>query len=151
MRSSAPSSPRRRRHREQAGQGVSGPRLTPQEVAALLAELPDDAEIAVTVRRRAPHPRRPADGPRDGEKESRERPGYLRQKEAARYLGISVRYFRDHVQARPFELPGRGTRRVLVWRPADLDAWVTRVCDPKSRRQVTARGDGPEVKRGRPR
>lgn len=60
--------------------------------------------------------------------------GYLRLKEAAAYLGVSERYFYQHVDARPFELPGRGKRRVLVWRPADLDAWVERVSSTKSRR-----------------
>lgn len=61
--------------------------------------------------------------------------GWLRQKDAARYLGISVRYFRDHVDVRPRELPGRGRKRVLIYKPADLDAWVERVSDPKNRQK----------------
>jgi hypothetical protein len=65
--------------------------------------------------------------------------GYLRQKAAAAYLGVSVRYFRYHVDVRPLELPGRGRRPVLVWRPADLDTWVERVSDPKSRAVSNAR------------
>jgi hypothetical protein len=59
--------------------------------------------------------------------------GYLRQKDAARYLGLSVRTFRDVVDVEPLTLPGMRTRPILVWRPADLDAWVERVNDPKSR------------------
>jgi hypothetical protein len=59
--------------------------------------------------------------------------GYLRQKGAAAYLGVSVRYFRCHVNVRPLELPGSGRRPVLVWRPADLDAWVERVSATQSR------------------
>lgn len=59
--------------------------------------------------------------------------GYLRQKDAARYLGISVRTFRDIVDVKPLTLPGVRTRPIHVWRPSDLDAWVERVNDPKSR------------------
>lgn len=58
---------------------------------------------------------------------------YLNQLEAAEYLGVSVRYFRDFVDVRPKELPGRGKRPVLRWCAADLDGWVTRVSDPKAR------------------
>lgn len=61
--------------------------------------------------------------------------GYLRQKAAAAYLGISVRYFQQHVSVIPKELPGRGARPVLVYAIADLDAWVERVSNPKSRRR----------------
>lgn len=60
-------------------------------------------------------------------------PAYLRLKQAAAYLGVSARYFYRHVDARPLELPGRGKRRVLVWRVADLDAWVERVGTPRRR------------------
>lgn len=60
-------------------------------------------------------------------------PAYLSQKDAAAYLGVSVRYFRDHVDVRPKELPGRGDRPLLRWAVADLDAWVVRVSSPRSR------------------
>ncbi|HTE45153.1 MAG TPA: hypothetical protein VK636_07910 [Gemmatimonadaceae bacterium] len=60
-------------------------------------------------------------------------PAYVKQKAAAAYLGVSVRYFRDCVDVRPKELPGTRTRPMLVWAIADLDAWVARVSDPKSR------------------
>lgn len=65
-------------------------------------------------------------------------PAYVKQKAAAAYLGVSVRYFRDHVDVRPKELPGRGRRPMLVWSIAELDAWVARVSDPKSRARKTA-------------
>lgn len=61
------------------------------------------------------------------------RPRYLRQTAAAAYLGVKVRYFRTHVDVRPKELPGSGQRKVLVWDIEELDAWVARVSDPKSR------------------
>lgn len=60
-------------------------------------------------------------------------PAYMKQKAAAAYLGVSVRYFQLHVDVRPKELPGRGRRPMLVWSVAELDAWVARVSDPKSR------------------
>ncbi len=58
---------------------------------------------------------------------------YLKRPDAARYLGVSVKYFRRHVDVRPKELPGRGERPLLMWSVADLDAWVERVSNPKSR------------------
>lgn len=60
-------------------------------------------------------------------------PAYLRQQAAAAYIGVSARYFRDHVDVRPKELPSSGRRPLLVWAVRDLDAWVERVSDPKSR------------------
>jgi hypothetical protein len=53
-------------------------------------------------------------------------PAYLRQWEAARYLGVSVRWFRDHVhvEALPIGKPAPGRKPVLRYRVADLDAWV---------------------------
>lgn len=53
-------------------------------------------------------------------------PAYLRQWEAARYLGVSVRWFRDHVTvaAVPIGRPVPGKKPVLRYRVADLDAWV---------------------------
>lgn len=58
---------------------------------------------------------------------------YLRQKAAAAYLGVSVRYFQQHVAVTPKTLPGSGTKPVLVYRRADLDEWVDRVSNPKAR------------------
>ncbi|HVX38773.1 MAG TPA: hypothetical protein VHB25_04290 [Gemmatimonadaceae bacterium] len=60
-------------------------------------------------------------------------PAYLKQKAAAAYLGVSVRYFQQHVTVRPKELPGRGRKPLLVWCVRELDEWVARVSDPKSR------------------
>lgn len=60
-------------------------------------------------------------------------PAYLSQRAAAAYLGVSTRYFRDHVAVRPKELPGSGNRPVLRWAVADLVAWVEHVSNPKSR------------------
>jgi hypothetical protein len=60
-------------------------------------------------------------------------PAYLKQPDAARYLGVSVRYFQQHVDVRPKELPGRGRRPLLLWSVAELDAWVNRVSNPKTR------------------
>jgi hypothetical protein len=60
-------------------------------------------------------------------------PRYLPQKAAAAYLGVSVRYFRDHVDVKPKTYPGRGKKPVLRWSTLDLDAWTERVSDPKSR------------------
>lgn len=53
-------------------------------------------------------------------------PAYLSQVEAARYLGVSVRWFRDNVtvEAVPVGLPRPGKRPLLRYRTADLDAWV---------------------------
>lgn len=58
---------------------------------------------------------------------------YLSQKEAAAHLGVSVRYFQLHVAVTPKTLPGRGAKPMLRYRRTDLDAWVDRVSDPKSR------------------
>jgi len=58
---------------------------------------------------------------------------YLKRPDAAAYLGVSVKYFRRHVDVRPKELPGRGAKPLLMWAVADLDAWVERVSSPKSR------------------
>lgn len=59
----------------------------------------------------------------------------LTQKEAARYLGVSVRYLQQRAEVRRTLLPGHGpTRRPLIrYRRADLDAWVQAVNDPKRR------------------
>jgi hypothetical protein len=56
----------------------------------------------------------------------------LRQKAAAEYLGVSIRYFRENVDVEPKQLPGRGKRPLLVWSMRELDAWVERVSGPKS-------------------
>lgn len=60
-------------------------------------------------------------------------PAYLRQRDAAKYLGVSVRYFQLHVDVRPKELPGRGRRPILLYPVRELDAWVERASDPRSR------------------
>lgn len=51
--------------------------------------------------------------------------GYVRQKKAAAYLGVSVRWFQGHVTVRPKTLGvGPGGRPVAVYAIRDLDAWV---------------------------
>ncbi len=65
-------------------------------------------------------------------------PGYLRQKPAAAYLGMKERWFRDNCPVPPKTLPGNGTKPVLVWRVAELDAWVESCADPKSRKRRRA-------------
>ncbi len=57
----------------------------------------------------------------------------LRQKAAAEYLGVSVRYFREHVDVEPKQLPGRGKRPLLVWSAKELDEWVDRM-NPTTKR-----------------
>lgn len=61
-------------------------------------------------------------------------PAYFSQIEAARYLGISARYFQLHVDVTPLPFPGRGTKPVERYRRADLDAWAEKWADPKARR-----------------
>jgi hypothetical protein len=46
----------------------------------------------------------------------------LSQQEAARYLGVSVRWFRDHVHVEPVPYPSRGDRPLLRYMREDLDA-----------------------------
>jgi hypothetical protein len=59
----------------------------------------------------------------------------LRQKAAAAYLGVSVRYFRAHVDVAPKTLPGSGHKPLLVWSTRELDEWVERVSNPKARQR----------------
>ena len=53
-------------------------------------------------------------------------PAYLSQVDAAAYLGVSVRWFRDHVDvvAVPVGKVVPGKRPLLRYRTVDLDAWV---------------------------
>jgi hypothetical protein len=62
--------------------------------------------------------------------------GYYRQIEAARYLGVSPRYFRDHVDVTPIPFPGGATRPLEMYAKADLDAWAERWRDPKARKSA---------------
>jgi hypothetical protein len=49
----------------------------------------------------------------------------LRQKDAAAYLGVSVRYLRARKDIKTTTIPSvEGTRPLLRYRVADLDAWV---------------------------
>lgn len=61
-------------------------------------------------------------------------PAYMSQVQAAAYLGVSTRYFRDHVTVTPIPFPGGGQRPVERYARADLDAWAERWRDPKARR-----------------
>ena len=61
-------------------------------------------------------------------------PAYLRQIEAAKYLGVSVRYFRDHVTVEPVPFPGSGTKPVERYARVELDQWAEKWRDPKARR-----------------
>lgn len=63
-------------------------------------------------------------------------PAYLSQVDAAAYLGVSVRYFRDVVTVEPVYLPSSKGRPLMRFSRADLDAWVTSLRDPKSRKAV---------------
>jgi hypothetical protein len=60
----------------------------------------------------------------------------LNQTDAAAYVGVSVRHFRDHCPVRAVELPGRGSRVVLRWRIADLDAWLASLAPKATRRSA---------------
>jgi hypothetical protein len=46
----------------------------------------------------------------------------LSQVEAAKYLGVSVRWFRDHVHVEPVPYPSSGDRPLLRYMREDLDA-----------------------------
>ena len=59
----------------------------------------------------------------------------LRQKDAANYLGVSVRTFRDYA-IEPQLLPGRGTKLIQVWPVSRLEAFVDACNNPKSRKQL---------------
>jgi hypothetical protein len=63
-------------------------------------------------------------------------PAYMSQADAATYLGVSPRYFRDHVDVEPVPFPGGGERPLERYARADLDAWAERWRDPKARRAV---------------
>ena len=56
----------------------------------------------------------------------------LRQSDAAKYLGVSVRAFRRFA-IRPDYLPGRGTRKLPVWPVSRLEEFYKAVNEPKSR------------------
>jgi len=53
-------------------------------------------------------------------------PAFLSQTEAAVYLGVSARYFRDHVDVEPVPFPGGGSKPLERYARADLDAWADR-------------------------
>jgi hypothetical protein len=55
-------------------------------------------------------------------------PQYMSQVQAAAYLGVSVRWFRDNVDVQPvpFGRPRPGKKPLLRYRRNDLDAWVER-------------------------
>jgi hypothetical protein len=69
------------------------------------------------------------------------RPAFLRQHEAAAYLGVSVRWFRDNVDVAPVTLgrtkPGR--KPLLRYAVTDLDAWVVRCASFRLTRKKAAR------------
>lgn len=60
-------------------------------------------------------------------KEHRIEPGYFDATEAARYLGVSVSFFEDHVRTalavHDFRAPG-SKKPMLKYTRADLDAWA---------------------------
>lgn len=62
-------------------------------------------------------------------------PAYFTQAEAAMYLGVSPRYFRDHVHVSPVPFPGGGEKQRPAFRYArtDLDAWAEQWRSPKAR------------------
>lgn len=61
-------------------------------------------------------------------------PAYMSQVRAAEYLGVSVRYFRDHVEIEPVPFPGSGNKPVERYARVDLDAWAEKWRTPKARR-----------------
>lgn len=64
-------------------------------------------------------------------------PAYFSQVDAAAYLGVSPRYFRDNVDVTPVPFPGgNGSRPLERYSRADLDAWAERWRNPKARRAV---------------
>jgi hypothetical protein len=67
-------------------------------------------------------------------KTSKVTPAYMSQVDSARYLGVSVRYFRDHVGVKPVPFPGGGKKPLERYARADLDAWAERWRDPKARK-----------------
>jgi predicted DNA-binding transcriptional regulator AlpA len=60
----------------------------------------------------------------------------LRQPEAAEYLGVSTRYLRYRSDIPVVLLPGHGEkgRPLLRYRRRDLDTWIERVNNPRSRK-----------------
>lgn len=62
--------------------------------------------------------------------------GYFKQIDAAEYLGVSVRYFQQHVDVTPIPFPGRTARPLEMYARADLDAWAERWRDPKARKSA---------------
>jgi len=61
-------------------------------------------------------------------------PAYMSQVQAALYLGVSVRYFREHVTVEPVPFPGSGKKPLERYRRKDLDEWAERWRDPKARK-----------------
>jgi hypothetical protein len=57
---------------------------------------------------------------------------YFKQVDAAHYLGISPRYFREHVDVEPVPFPGSGDKKLAMYRRADLDAWAEQWARKKS-------------------
>lgn len=67
-------------------------------------------------------------------KERKVVPAYMNQADAAAYLGVSVRYFRDNVHITPIPFPGSGTKPVDRYSRVDLDGWAERWRNPKARK-----------------
>jgi hypothetical protein len=61
----------------------------------------------------------------------------LTQKQAAAYVGVSVRFFRDnvHVRARCICAPKTGQRPLLRYFREELDAWMDRWGKPEFTRR----------------
>lgn len=62
--------------------------------------------------------------------------GYFKQIDAAEYLGVSVRYFQQHVDVTPIPFPGTTAAPVDRYARADLDAWAEKWRDPKARKSA---------------
>lgn len=64
-------------------------------------------------------------------------PRGLSQRDAARYLGVSTRWFRDHVdvEAKPVGHPEPGKKPLLRYRIEELDAWMDACAAVKPARQ----------------
>lgn len=63
-------------------------------------------------------------------------PGYFNQIDAAEYLGVSVRYFQQHVDVKPIPFPGGGDRTVDRYARTDLDAWAEKWRKPSARKSA---------------
>lgn len=71
-------------------------------------------------------------------------PAYMSQVDAALYLGVSARYFRDFVHVEPIPFPGSGTKPVDRYARADLDAWAEqyrRKPTPRARKRRALQSD----------